>query len=115
MELDPLSRTLWTDDGCLIKVLRCNKLVGAEDLGETQRGYLCTLCRNEVVDVSDFSDDQAVAAVAKDPDVCFAIRADHAGPIISHRSNKTRHDARAQTGSPGRPYHNPDGTNPRRD
>ena len=74
MQLDPKTRTLYTDSGQFLKVLGCpeNK-IWAELQSATNNSRACDTCLRNVYDTSTLSDDQIMMLIANDPDTCLAV------------------------------------------
>lgn len=76
MRFDPATRTLWTDDGQLIKRLSCHRpLLPGQLRPEPGTGHWhCDACRHPVLDTARFTEAQLQARVAADPGTCLLVR-----------------------------------------
>jgi len=80
MKYDAKSRQLLTDEGELIKQLHCplhktwNNLLKIES--HDMKRHCCD-CQKDVLDISSLSEEQVIAVVQYDPEVCVCIRSDN--------------------------------------
>lgn len=76
MLLDLINKTIYTENGQLIKKLYCPQKPNWEEF-ETIDGKPfqrnCTHCQHVVVDTNFFKDDELKELVATNPSVCFKI------------------------------------------
>jgi hypothetical protein len=78
MKFDPISRTLYTDQGQFLKVLHCPKQKRWQDLRQTgpEAHRSCSHCERTVFDTAELSDPQIVDLLHNDPDTCLKVSLD---------------------------------------
>ena len=72
MLLNPINRTLWDEEGRLLKRLFCPKGATASDL----RDGACRICDREVLALDRVPEAEALARLRADPDLCVSLRLD---------------------------------------
>lgn len=81
MQYNPITKTLWDDDGYLLKMVHCPRAVRPDQIA----GGLCHLCDHEVVQIDQLPEKDALRLFREQPDLCVSFRFD--APmirIISH-------------------------------
>lgn len=74
MQIDPKTRTLYTDNGQFLKVLSCPENKNwAELFSATDGSRACDTCLRKVHDTSLLADDQIITLIAHDPNTCLAV------------------------------------------
>jgi hypothetical protein len=75
MQFDPLSRTLNTDQGELIKQLSCDVPPAKRQLrADSEPGtFRCNACARQVVGTAGLSDQQLVALLRANPATCLRV------------------------------------------
>jgi hypothetical protein len=76
MQYNPLTKTLWDDDGNLLKKVHCPKAVSRDQIS----GGRCRLCDHEVVPLDVLSEREALLLLRSKPDLCVSFRID--APLI---------------------------------
>ncbi|WP_224485408.1 hypothetical protein [Robertkochia aurantiaca] len=75
MKFNIHDKALSTDDGRLIKKMHCPKRVQwsqmIKDKNPTTR--LCELCERKLIDTADYTDQELLEIVSKDPHACFKV------------------------------------------
>lgn len=76
MRFQPLTQTLSTDEGELIKHLYCPLGKTWEQLAATDSAHrLCAHCNRPVLDTGAMTEAEVVAAVRADPETCLRVSA----------------------------------------
>ena len=77
MQFDPQTQTLFTDQGEVIKRLRCSYRRRWHQLrlltGTPHRS--CSTCERSVLDTAQLTEEEVVAQVRRDPNTCLRVRA----------------------------------------
>ena len=76
MKFNPLSGKLWTDDGKFLKKLSCPMNASNHDLVNKQNITICNFCKEDIVNISDLSDDKLRTLFEKFPNQCVSISID---------------------------------------
>ena len=87
MKFNPITKTLFTNEGILIKKLHCPYGVKWDDLStqqETSNRY-CNICEKNIIDTDNLSDNAVINIVKSNPEVCLKISMDNQNiRIINH-------------------------------
>ena len=77
VQFNPISNTLFTDKGELIKELSCPLKKRWQELkaGSATPHRSCPECDKQVLDTSRLSDSEILEQVKKDPSTCLSVRA----------------------------------------
>ena len=81
MQYNPITKTLWDEDGTLLKKVHCPRAVRPDQIA----GGLCRLCDHAVVHFDQRPEQDALSLFRSNPDLCVSFRFD--APmirIISH-------------------------------
>lgn len=75
MKYDPSTKTLYTDEGVLIKQLRCPLYRRWEQLdGQSSTAHRhCQACERNVLDTALLSDRELLRIVGEDPSTCLSV------------------------------------------
>lgn len=86
MKFDPGTKELFTDDGELVKVLRCPLRMRWEQLATSDDSphRTCGECAHPVLDTAALSDAEVLAAVRTDPSTCLCVRAGQENLSLLH-------------------------------
>jgi len=85
MKFDPRTSRLFTDDGRLIKQLYCPFVVDWEKLqpGGDPTARRCTICQHSVTDTANFTDEDLLQLMAKNPKACLKIDFDQSNLTLT--------------------------------
>jgi len=88
MQFHSATKSLYTDDGELIKVLFCPLRKRFDQLESRASGPhpVCSECEREVLDTSKLSEAEVVAAVRTDPATCLCVSSRQANVAVLHRT-----------------------------
>ena len=77
MKFNPLTNTLYTDKGKLIKKLFCPyaAVLQRDDLSVVNGslGRYCTICESNVIETKDFDDETLLVLLQREPNTCMKI------------------------------------------
>lgn len=81
MNYDPLTQTLTTSSGRLIKRMHCPYRIGQDDL---DTGLRCRQCDRTLLDAHSLPEESLADLLAKEPDTCLILHLDHPEVTITH-------------------------------
>ncbi len=81
MNYNPLTQTLTTTSGRLIKRMHCPYRLGKDDL---DTGLRCRQCHRTLLDAHSLPEDQLADLLVKKPDTCLKLDLDHPQLRITH-------------------------------
>jgi hypothetical protein len=76
MKFNPITNTLYNNDGKLIKKMYCPYVdLKWDDLESIDNSMdrFCSICENSVIETKDFTDDVLYELLQKKPDTCLKI------------------------------------------
>ncbi len=86
MKFNPITQTLFINDGQFVKKLHCPFGVRWDGLveahGATHRA--CSVCKHPILDTATMSDDDLLSKLRSAPDTCLKVNLDQPNLIVSH-------------------------------
>jgi hypothetical protein len=74
MIFDPITRTIYTDNGELIKKMNCPYKVHWDNLEiNNSKVRMCNKCDREIINTEYISDDELLDMIKNNPDTCLKI------------------------------------------
>ena len=84
MKFNPLSGKLSTDDGKYLKKLSCPMNASHHDLVNKYNITSCNFCKEDIVNISDLSDDKLRTLFEKFPNQCVSLSLDSSNLRVVH-------------------------------
>ena len=76
MKFNPITKTLYTDNGQLIKKMHCPyPSLKWSDLSSIDGSIdkLCSICESNILDTKEYSDEALLKQLMKEPDTCLKL------------------------------------------
>jgi hypothetical protein len=75
VKFNPIMKTLYTDEGVLIKKLECPRTVRWSELGSAgvPGVNVCAVCERPIIDTDGVRDEAVLAMVRSDPATCLKV------------------------------------------
>ncbi|HIN95768.1 MAG TPA: hypothetical protein EYN03_08990 [Planctomycetes bacterium] len=87
MKFNPITKSLYTADNQLLKVLDCPYSVSWASCSPTQhsRAKVCSICDKEITDTSNLTDQDLLEMTKRDAGICLKIDLDQANlRVVTH-------------------------------
>ena len=80
MQFNPLTGTLWDDEGRFLKSVHCPKGATQDDIA----AGICRLCDHAIFTLDAVAEAEALTRLRADPDLCLSFRPDHPAIRMIH-------------------------------
>lgn len=88
MRFNPLTKSLFTDDGQLLKRLSCPYKVGWNRLARTDDpgNRICDICAHPIIDTASMAEDHLQTLMEQQPETCLKVSLDQDNITITYQS-----------------------------
>ena len=76
MKFNPISGSLWTNEGKFLKTLSCPINATHRDMSTEGNSISCKFCKQSIVSISDLNDEALISLFEKSPSQCVSLSLD---------------------------------------